>query len=346
MTPPSSAHASSTTSPNSSASPTPSSPTAPHPTLSIYPQKYTPATSSIKTNYVLSPNRVKKVSTIITTHNRERLLRRAVESVLSQSYPNIELIVIDDNSSDGTKDYCASMPDIKYVYIAPEESKGGNYARNKGIAAATGEYVAFLDDDDYWLPEKIEKQVELIERTGCGLVYCGFLKEVVTKDIVKHSEVYPLQENRGDMSVKILTTIPTTTSNILVTAKALKDVSFFDESLRFWQEYELLIRLSKITSFDFVNEVLAVYRIDTTDSVRLTNKYDAWKKAVEYIYFKHKDRYSKLNTIEKLYARALVWNDARKRSKASGKKTLWLMYAAMAFPVRAIRRIRRAIGFH
>ena len=184
---------------------------------------------------------MKKVSAIITTHNRERLLKRAVESVLSQSYPNIEVIVVDDHSCDGTKDYCASVPDINYVYIPPEESKGGNYARNKGISAVTGEYIAFLDDDDYWLPTKIEKQVELIERTKCELVYCGYLKEVVTKDNVKFSEVYPLLENRGDMSTRILMTIPTTTSNILVTTNALKEVSFFDESLLFWQEYELLI---------------------------------------------------------------------------------------------------------
>ena len=119
-----------------------------------------------------------KVTAIITTHNRKSLVGRAIESVLNQSYENIECIVVDDASSDGTEEVCRKYP-IKYIYIPQAESKGGNYARNVGIKKAQGKYVAFLDDDDYWLKEKISKQVTLIEEKKCELVYSGACPEIV-----------------------------------------------------------------------------------------------------------------------------------------------------------------------
>jgi glycosyltransferase involved in cell wall biosynthesis len=98
------------------------------------------------------------------------LLQRAIDSVKGQTYQPIELIVVDDWSSDGTKEFCEQQ-DFKYIHIPQSESKGGNYARNLGIKNAQGEYIAFLDDDDSWLPEKIEKQVRLLLDKQCGLVF-------------------------------------------------------------------------------------------------------------------------------------------------------------------------------
>ena len=85
---------------------------------------------------------MKLVSAIITTNNRLELLKRAIESVRTQTYSNMECIVVDDASTDGTYEYCQGQP-VRYLYIPPEESKGGNYARNRGIEMAQGEYVAF-----------------------------------------------------------------------------------------------------------------------------------------------------------------------------------------------------------
>ncbi len=121
------------------------------------------------------------VSAIITTHNRIDLLPRAIKSVQEQTYPSIELIVVDDASSDGTNEYCHKQS-LQYMHIPKEESKGGNHARNLGVLAAKGEYIAFLDDDDYWLPTKIEKQMDLIKAKDCELVYCGRRLEIVQKD--------------------------------------------------------------------------------------------------------------------------------------------------------------------
>lgn len=90
----------------------------------------------------------KLVSAIITTHNRLDLLKQAIKSVKQQTYIDIEVIVVDDASTDGTKDYCSALTDIHYIYIPPSESRGGNHARNVGIRNANGYYIAFLDDDE------------------------------------------------------------------------------------------------------------------------------------------------------------------------------------------------------
>lgn len=285
------------------------------------------------------------VTAIITTHNRLELLKRAIESVFAQTYNNIELIVVDDASTDGTSKYCTQQP-LRYIFIPKEESKGGNYARNQGIRAAKGKYVAFLDDDDYWLPTKIEKQVALIESKDCELVHCGRKLEIVRGEGVTYRDLLPNPLEYGDMHKKILLTICTTTTNILAKRDALFEVGLFDENLRFWQEYELTIRLAQRKPFYFVNEVLSVYRIDTSDCHRLTNKYEKWKDAVRYIHKKHARLYGRLNSIERFRVKLLVMNDAALRCKSAGMKKYYSLFACwyiLSFPFRLFDKIRMMI---
>lgn len=286
---------------------------------------------------------MKLVTAIITTHNRRTLLKRAIESIFQQSYSNIELIIVDDASTDNTYEECQNLP-LKYIYIPKEESKGGNYARNIGIKAAKGEYIAFLDDDDYWLPEKIERQVLLLENKDCELVYCSSILEIISKDGIRYKDMLPNPLYQGDMHKKILLTICCTTTNMLVKRKALFEIGLFDENLRFWQEYELTIRLAQRKPFYFVNAPLSIYRIDSQDTQRLTNKYYKWKEAVNYIHKKHALLYAQLNYIEKLQAYILYLGDATTRCKNAGlipqyysKKILWFV---LSFPFRAINKIK------
>lgn len=257
------------------------------------------------------------VSAIITTHNRKELLNRAIQSVEQQTYKRIELIVVDDASTDGTDVVCENRP-FTYIRISQQESKGGNYARNVGIKAAKGEYCAFLDDDDYWMPDKIEKQVNLINQMDCELVHCGRRLENVKDGQLSYQDKNPRQSHYGDMRKKIFLTICTTTSScILCKRSALLDIGLFDENINYWQDYELTIRLAQRKPFYFVNEPLTVYRVDVKDKGRLTNKYFAWKKSVAYIYEKHRELYKKLNVFEKLGVTMLYCNDARRRCLAS-----------------------------
>lgn len=146
-------------------------------------------------------NHTPLVTAIITTHNRNNLVGRAIESVLNQTYENLECIVVDDASVVSAEVVCKNYP-VEFIYIPKKESKGGNHARNVGIKAAKGEYVAFLDDDDYWLPTKIEKQVALILEKQCALVYSNAKPEIIQGNNVTYVGYSLDYTKRGDMSKK------------------------------------------------------------------------------------------------------------------------------------------------
>lgn len=268
-------------------------------------------------------NRSHLVTAIITTHNRLPLLKRAIDSVQSQTYTNIELIVVDDGSTDGTREYCENQP-FSYIYIAHNQRPasvigGGNYARNVGVKAAHGEYVAFLDDDDAWLPEKIEKQVALIESKDCELVYGGVRYEQISAEGVSYQDFVHPESFQGDMSHRILlTTSTTTTSNILARRDAVIEAGMFDVSLAFWQEYELLIRMAQRKPFYFVPEPTMLLRIDASDQQRLTNQYFRWRKTVSQIQRKHHQLYAQLSLHERMLVKRMVWADAALRCVACG----------------------------
>lgn len=267
------------------------------------------------------------VSAIIVTHNRARLLERAMESVLAQTYADMECIVVSDASTDETDAYCMARQDIRYIRIPKEESRGGNHARNVGILAARGEYVALLDDDDYWLPTKIEKQVALIEEKGCDLVYCGTHAKRLHADGTIEDEFWPMpEEAQGDLSTYVLSHIVVMTSQVLMRRQAVIDAGLFDEDLHFWQEYELTIRMAQRTPFYFVPERLMIYSLNPYDPARLTNRYRPWRKAVHYIHRKHRALYHRLSWREWIAGRQLYWYEGIKRATGAGKKWDARMY--------------------
>src|ERR1700759_5182615 len=106
------------------------------------------------------------VSVVIPTFNRRHLILRALQSVVEQTYPHLEVIVVDDASTDGTVEFLESKHfNVPLRVIRIEQNSGPSAARNKGIACASGKYVALLDSDDYWLPGKLARQVEVAERS-------------------------------------------------------------------------------------------------------------------------------------------------------------------------------------
>src|SRR5690348_13147078 len=102
------------------------------------------------------------VSVIIPTHNRSDFLRNAITSVLNQTYQDFEIIVVDDGSTDNTSEVVANFSDERITFIRHDTNKGGSAARNTGILASKCDYIAFLDDDDEWLPDKLRKQMEIL----------------------------------------------------------------------------------------------------------------------------------------------------------------------------------------
>jgi len=261
------------------------------------------------------------VSVIITTHNRVDLLKCAIKSVLKQNYPQIELIVVNDNSTDETENYLNVLQkkykNVLHLYIGPDETKGGNYARNKGISIANGNYIAFLDDDDEWLPIKIQKQMELIRKHPCfGMVYCEYYEEI---DFKKRRLIKIDNSYSGDLSQLCFQKIFCTTSMILVKKEILIEAGMFDEELKFWQEYDLCIRIAEKTRIGYVDAPLMILRIVNSDSQRLSNKYEGWLKAVKIINNKYNQRILALPNMIKKNRKLMILREIAVRSNKAGK---------------------------
>lgn len=263
------------------------------------------------------------VSAIITTHNRLDLLKKAIDSVRNQSYKNLELIVVDDASVDGTKEYCKGQ-DFDYIYIPQEESKGGNYARNIGIKSAKGKYCAFLDDDDRWKESYLEKMVGLIEEKGCGMVYSGVTCEQYNGADVQYKDI--VHSNEGDLSTKVLYCAFTSTSSMMVNKDLLIYVGMFDENLTAWQDYELVLRIAQETLIYVVREPLIYYRIVANDRICVSSNYSNWKQSYRYIYRKHIQLFHRLNDYERLLQKEFVWTHAMRKSSTSGKRFASSLY--------------------
>lgn len=278
---------------------------------------------------------MKKVSAVITTHNRLELLKRAIESVKSQTYTNIELIVVCDGSEDGTKEYCESIDDIIFIYIPKEKSKGGNYARNIGIKHSTGDYVALLDDDDYWLPTKIAHQVNGMNITGCKASYCKY-------NITFCNNIHiPIDDfsNKADYTLKIsnetirvenlkyrsLYKICVLTSSLMVSKEIIAKTGPFDEQLKAWQEFEFIVRLAQQTLFCLVDKPLFYYSINNNNK-RISDKLLDWKKSVKYIYYKHSKLYDILNFAERTKMKHQYYLDGYIRSKKSAGRVVRSLY--------------------
>jgi glycosyltransferase involved in cell wall biosynthesis len=209
-------------------------------------------------NYLNDTNfRLPLVSVIIPTKNRHDLLVRAIKSVLNQTYSNLEIIIVDDSSSDETKSHIYKIKDERIKYIFQNNRKGGAAARNTGILNAKGEFISFLDDDDYWAPEKIEKQLHVFKtHEKICAVYSGyFIVEAKKGKII--GAVKP--KYHGNIYKRLLTeNCVGTTSTVIVKSKVLIN-ELFDESLPSCQDWDLWLRLSKFHEFWSVNEPLVYY---------------------------------------------------------------------------------------
>lgn len=214
------------------------------------------------------------VSVVITTCRREPdILRRAMESVIYQTYPDWEMIVVDDSPSDyalrdavreaveTVRQTAGKMGDDRIRYIAHKANRGACFARNTGLAAATGEYIAYLDDDDEWLPDKLALQVQKAREAGDGvaLIYCGsFVKTDGTDQVVLRKQEY----HRGHVfDSLILENYIGSTSFPLIRTDCLRAVGGFDVSMQSAQDADVWLRLAARYEVDYVEKPLVCYHI-------------------------------------------------------------------------------------
>ena len=203
------------------------------------------------------------VSVIIPTYQRANLVSKTIESVLAQTYTDYEIIVVNDGSTDNTREVLARFGDK--INVIHQENKGASAARNTGIMASQGRYIAFVDDDDLWVPKKLEKQVKSFESNpNIGLVCSNmffFKYNDVSADV---ADVWaPTSHPPGVLQDWILLFIgdfilmPT----VVVRRECLDEVGLFDQTLTSCEDYDLWLRIIEKFSVHFLNEPLALYHL-------------------------------------------------------------------------------------
>ncbi|MDZ8221840.1 glycosyltransferase family 2 protein [Nostoc sp. ChiVER01] len=202
------------------------------------------------------------VSIIIPTYQRADLVSETIESVLAQTYTDYEIIVVNDGSTDNTREVLAQFKDK--ITVIHQENKGLPAARNTGIIASRGRYIAFVDDDDLWIPYKLEKQVACFESNpNIGLVYSNI---VFFKDNrLLSSDLWPKRSHPPgvlkDSMLFVLNFIPIL--SVLVRRECLDEVGLFDQTLKYCEDYDLWLRIIEKFSVHFLNEPLGLYHWTT-----------------------------------------------------------------------------------
>lgn len=234
------------------------------------------------------------VSVIIPTHNRAELLPRAIQSVLAQTFRDFELIIVDDASSDSTQAVARALQssDARIRYIRHGANQGEGASRNTGIAAALGEFIAFLDDDDEWVRRKLEAQLAVFQSPTVGnpgLVYCG----AIYADASTGEELGRVQARKRDALLCDLldsNCIIAGASTAMVEREVFKLCGFFNTAPVLHDgegtDWEMWIRIARGYGFDFVDEPLAriYYRLGpslTSNELAWANKARAHEHILE-----------------------------------------------------------------
>lgn len=208
------------------------------------------------------------ISVVIPAFNRQNTISYCLESVLGQTYKDIEVIVVDDCSTDGTVSIVRSHPDPRVRCIVLEKHSGAQAARNRGILEAKSEWIAFQDSDDEWLPDKLEKQVSVLANADFdpwSFVHCN---------------AYRFDKGRGTKSIRLLRVVegankyatllqsPATLYPTIITSKrALERIGYLDEDVPSWQEWDTSIRLAKYCRIFHLKEPLLVQHVGNSDAI-------------------------------------------------------------------------------
>jgi glycosyltransferase involved in cell wall biosynthesis len=235
------------------------------------------------------------VSVIVPVYNRAHLVTETVASILAQTYRNIEIILINDGSTDSSLEVIQALqqenPDV--LRIIDQENQGQTIARNQGIKEARGKYIAFLDSDDLWLPDKIEHQIPLFDQ-GVGLVYGGveFINE--SGETTGFDPCDPSVQ--GNIYPHLLVKNRMTGGSVVVLSEALAKVGLFDPEFKAAENWDLWLRICKEYQARLVNKPVVKYRLHQNN---MSKDVMLMQDAKQQIMEKHCDK----NSSDKLVAR-------------------------------------------
>lgn len=216
-----------------------------------------------------------KVSVVIPTYNRAHIVGEAIQSVLAQTYTNLEVIVVDDGSTDDTDACVGRLADPRVRYLKRPHA-GVSATRNAAIAVATGELVSFLDSDDLWKPDKLQAEVAFLarhpevhavfsdlEKVDDGVYVPSFMRTTAAFSRRLVSTSYPdgLALSPTEMLHHLLEEIPIKTAGLTIRRDVIERAGRFDESWASAEDWEFLLRVARIGRFGYLDRALAVIRI-------------------------------------------------------------------------------------
>ncbi len=193
-----------------------------------------------------------KVSVIIPTYNRKHTLGRAIESIISQTIKPLEIIIVDDGSNDGTREWIKQeYPFIKYLN---QNNSGVSASRNRGIFSANGNWIAFLDSDDEWIPEKLERQLSILS-SDKKAVFCH-TNEIWIRNGTRVNQMRKHQKYGGYIFEKCLDMCRISPSSSIIKKEVFDHIGYFDESLIVCEDYDLWLRIAAHYKILFLDQPL------------------------------------------------------------------------------------------
>lgn len=199
-----------------------------------------------------------KISVVIPTYNAAQYVGEAIESVLNQTFKDYEIVVVDDGSTDNTEELLQKYVDrIRYI---KQKNGGEGAARNRGIREAHGEWVAFLDADDLWLPHKLKVQMEFVEQhPDVDFIY-GDTSVFDSNRVLSKSVFSERQPHEGRIIKNLLRENCVPILSVIARKKCFEKSGLFKEGMKYCTDYEMWLRFAKYFKFGYVNEVVASCR--------------------------------------------------------------------------------------
>ncbi|MBX9660035.1 MAG: glycosyltransferase [Nitrospiraceae bacterium] len=286
------------------------------------------------------------ITVVVPAYNRATTITDSVRSVQAQTYANWELIVVDDGSSDSTPQVVAKLAkeDPRIRLIQQPRNGGAQAARNAGIRAATGTWVAFLDSDDQYLPDSLERRMNLAKKERVRVVHSECY--VLGPDGVK--KVYRVPPIRGNAYSTLLSHEGPVYPGILVAKDALQRIDLLDEHIAAFQEWDTSIRLAKYYQFAFETTPTFIYDCRHADT--MSKDLLRGGRGYEQVFRKHF-----FAILSKVGPRGLVyhyrvaarWYEGGKDQQAAKRcallSRLWSLCDVRSLPGRAFKRLRRAL---
>lgn len=222
------------------------------------------------------------ITVIIPTYNRNKTIKKCIDSIINQTYRELEIIIVDDCSDDNTKEIVSKIKDKRVKYYCLKKNSGACKARNFGISKSKGMYIAFQDSDDIWKNDKIEKQIKFLKDNNYDMVFCKMERRTVNNETFE----FPLNNFNMNKNAfqQLLYENKISTQCILLKKEICSNIKF-DETLKKYQDWDFALQISKKYKIGFINESLVISYIQNDSISKTTNKYNALKVIYDKYYY-------------------------------------------------------------